>query len=173
MKLAEQHQERLEQQCYLALLSRFPKHYEGKDNPITFFNNLEKQLSENEISQRRWQEALQNSLRGEALHAYMNVLTPHEKSSCDLAKMALSQFLGASVPARINHAAMVKVKLSDSIQDMIAESVKHVRAFTKSTDTAAEIELKWMMVHTLAKCTRECADKVWSNQQTTPAQLAQ
>ena len=45
--------------------------------------------------------------------------------------------------ARIDHAAVVKVKLSDSIQDTIDESVQHVRAFTKSTDTAAEIELKW------------------------------
>ena len=114
-----------------------------------------------------------NSLQGGALHAYWNVLTPHEKSSYDLAKMALSQFLGASVQARIDHAAVVKVKLSDSIQDMIDESVQHIWAFTKSTDTAAEIELKWMMVRTLAKCTRECADTVWSNQPTTPAQLAQ
>ena len=49
----------------------------------------------------------------------------------------------------------------ESVADVWEESVQHVKSFVTGGDTAAEVEFKWMLTRTLAKCKRECADAVW------------
>ena len=56
---------------------------------------------------------------------------------------------------------MCKWLKDESVADVWEESVQHVKSFVTAGDTAAEVEFKWILTRTLAKCKRECADAIW------------
>ena len=168
----ELHELQIRENSRLALMTRLPK-FNGRGDPDSFFLILEKQLHDNGVPAVRWLDTLEALLEDKARHAlnYCHGLTEGEKVDYNSTKIALKKYLGFSVQTRIDQAATVRWMQGESIQEMVQESVRHVTAFKRLGDSAEEVQFKWIMVRTLAKCTQECAEKVWARQPRTPAEL--
>ena len=143
-----------------ALLTRLPK-FEGKQVPGTFIQALEKQLRDNEIPEAKWLGALESCLRGKALSTYWNLVEARDRDDYASAREAILKCLGPAITRRLDQVAMCKWLKDESVADVWEESVQHVKSFVTAWDTAAEVEFKWILTWTLAKCKREYADTVW------------
>ena len=160
MANAEMHDLHAKQEAYAALLTRLPK-YDGKLVPGVFIQALEKQLRDHEIPEAKWLGALESCLQGKALSTYWNLVEAGDRVDYGSAREAILKCLGPAVTRRLDQVAVCKWSRDESVADVWEESVQHVKSSVTGGDTAAEVEFKWMLTRTLAKCKRECADAVW------------
>ena len=142
------------------LISRIAK-FSGKEPVNTYLCNMEHNLEQDGILPARWLRILENTLSGEALHAYWNVFTTEQRESYAAAKATLTAWQGETAHGCIDRFMNGRKKFQDTPMQVFQDSISLTKLLMAGNESKEESIFTFAMARILAGYTKECAEHIW------------